>query len=312
MYIGSKTSLIREMANSSSRGGILVTSYSGVTNFQEALHKESFDYIILDEGHKIRNPDAQITLAVKQFSTSHRIILSGSPLQNNLKELWSLFDFIYPGKLGTLPVFMQQFSVPITIGGYSNANKTQVATAYKCATILRDTINPYLLRRMKKDVNDHIHLPAKNDQVLFCRLTEEQRNLYKEYLGGLEVKNILSGRVKVFTGLMTLRKICNHTDLYDIREKHVGGPSAEENEKDYYDYGHWKRSGKMIVIEGLLKLWKKQDHKVLLFSQSKQMLLILQKFVKSKGYTYMKMDGQTSIGSRQNIINSFNENSGKS
>ena len=202
MFIGSKTSLIREMANSSSRGGILVTSYSGVTNYQEALHKESFDYIILDEGHKIRNPDAQITLAVKQFSTSHRIILSGSPLQNNLKELWSLFDFIYPGKLGTLPVFMQQFSVPITIGGYSNANKTQVATAYKCATVLRDTINPYLLRRLKKDVNDHIHLPAKNDQVLFCRLTEEQRNLYKEYLGGLEVKNILSGRVKVFTGLM--------------------------------------------------------------------------------------------------------------
>ena len=83
------------MANSSSRGGILVTSYSGVTNYQEALHKESFDYIILDEGHKIRNPDAQITLAVKQFSTSHRIILSGSPLQNNLKELLVGLSFLY-------------------------------------------------------------------------------------------------------------------------------------------------------------------------------------------------------------------------
>lgn len=90
---------------------------------------------------------------------------TGSPLQNNLKELWSLFDFIFPGKLGTLPVFMQQFSVPITMGGYSNASRTQVAIAYKCATVLRDTINPYLLRRMKCDVKDHIKLPPKNDQV---------------------------------------------------------------------------------------------------------------------------------------------------
>ncbi len=89
----------------------------------------------------------------------------GSPLQNNLKELWSLFDFIYPGKLGTLPVFMQQFSVPITQGGYSNATRIQVATAYKCATVLRDTINPYLLRRMKADVKHHINLPQKNEQV---------------------------------------------------------------------------------------------------------------------------------------------------
>ena len=71
-----------------------------------------------NKGHKIRNPDAQVTLAVKQFTTAHRLILSGSPLQNNLKELWSLFDFIYPGKLGTLPVFMTQFSIPITMGGY--------------------------------------------------------------------------------------------------------------------------------------------------------------------------------------------------
>ena len=74
------------------------------------------------------------------------LIFLGSPLQNNLRELWSLFDFIYPGKLGTLPTFMQQFSQPITQGGYANANRIQVATAYKCATILRNTINPYLLR----------------------------------------------------------------------------------------------------------------------------------------------------------------------
>ena len=95
-FNGSKLSLIRDMGSSKNGGGILVTSFSAVISYQDALHQEDFDYVILDEGHKIRNPDAQITLAVKQFSTSHRLILSGSPLQNNLKELWSLFDFIYP------------------------------------------------------------------------------------------------------------------------------------------------------------------------------------------------------------------------
>lgn len=204
---GSRESLIRSIGKSS-HPAILVTSYNSILTFKEQLTSENFDYIVLDEGHKIRNPDAQITLAVKQFATSHRLILSGSPLQNNLKELWSLFDFIYPGKLGTLPVFMQQFSIPITMGGYSNANRSQVATAHKCATVLRDTINPYLLRRLKSDVKSHINLPAKNEQVLFCRLTEEQRNLYKTYIESGEVKNILDGRLQVFLGLITLRKIC--------------------------------------------------------------------------------------------------------
>ena len=307
-FSGSKLSLIQELTSSTSGGGILVTSFSAVTTYQDALHNENFDYVILDEGHKIRNPDAQITLAVKKFSTSHRIILSGSPLQNNLKELWSLFDFIYPGKLGTLPVFMQQFSVPITIGGYSNASKTQVATAYKCATILRDTINPYLLRRMKSDVQSHICLPPKNDQVLFCRLTDDQRKLYQDYLSSPEVKNILDGRFKLFMGLTTLRKICNHPDLFDGGPKHFGASSSGDERSSHHEYGYWKRSGKMIVIEALLKLWKKQNHKVLLFSQSKQMILILQKFVQYRGYNYMKMDGQTSIGSRQGLIEKFNNN----
>jgi len=78
------------------------------------------------KGHKIRNPDADITLAAKQLQTVHRLVLSGSPIQNRLQEMWSLFDFIFPGKLGTLPVFTAQFAIPITVGGYVNASQLQV------------------------------------------------------------------------------------------------------------------------------------------------------------------------------------------
>jgi len=107
-----------------------------------------------------------VSRAVKQFSTPHRLLLSGSPMQNSLKELWSLFDFILPGKLGTLPVFLEHCATPITRGGYANATSLQEATALQVATMLKDTITPYMLRRTKNDVKHHLTLPEKNEQVV--------------------------------------------------------------------------------------------------------------------------------------------------
>ena len=280
-------------------------SYQAITSMLDTINKYNWHYVILDEGHKIRNPDAKVTLSVKQVATCHRLILSGSPMQNNLKELWSLFDFIFPGKLGTLPVFLQQFSTPITQGGYANASTVQVATAYKCATVLKDTISPYLLRRMKEDVKNHINLPEKNEQVLFCRLTDEQRQLYRDYIDGGETKSILSGQMKVFVGLIALRKICNHPDLYSGGPKHVSDDEECHDEKTR-SFGYYKRSGKMIVVHSLLKLWRKQGHRVLLFSQSQMMLTIIEKYVKEHGYKYLRLDGNTPIASRQKMINDFN------
>lgn len=324
---GSKKTLIKSIQDSN---GILITSYVGIVNNQDELLRYQWHYVILDEGHKIRNPDAQATLTVKQVATPHRLILSGSPLQNNLKELWSLFDFVYPGKLGTLPAFMEQFAVPITLGGYSNASEVQVATAFKCATILRDIINPYLLRRMKADVKTHLNLPEKNEQVLFCKMTDEQRGLYITYINSKEISSIVQGRFNLFVGLINLRKICNHPHLYDGGPKLIkstkfarklpktksgldGELTFEDDEGSDIEldpedaFGHWTKSGKMIVVNTLLKLWHKQKHKVLLFTQSRQMLCILENFVRQENYQYLRLDGGTSIGSRQTLIQRFNE-----
>ncbi|XP_060728467.1 DNA excision repair protein ERCC-6 isoform X1 [Tachysurus vachellii] len=286
--------------------GILITSYSYVRIMQDYIQKYDWHYIILDEGHKIRNPNAGVTVASKQFRTPHRFILSGSPMQNNLKELWSLFDFVFPGKLGTLPVFMEQFSVPITMGGYSNASPVQVQTAYKCACVLRDTINPYLLRRMKADVKANLSLPDKNEQVLFCRLTEEQRQVYQDFLDSKEVYQILNGDMQIFSGLIVLRKICNHPDLFTGGPRMLRAIPADQLTEEEH-FGYWKRSGKLIVVESLLRLWFKQGHRVLLFTQSRQMLEILEVFVRENGYTYLKMDGTTAIASRQPLIAQYNE-----
>uniref|UniRef100_A0A5F9CXN8 DNA excision repair protein ERCC-6 n=1 Tax=Oryctolagus cuniculus TaxID=9986 RepID=A0A5F9CXN8_RABIT len=288
-YTHKKEKLIREIAHCH---GILITSYSYIRLMQ-------------DDISRIRNPNAAVTLACKQFRTPHRLILSGSPMQNNLRELWSLFDFIFPGKLGTLPVFMEQFSVPITMGGYSNASPVQVKTAYKCACVLRDTINPYLLRRMKSDVKMSLSLPDKNEQVLFCRLTDEQHKVYQNFIDSKEVYAILNGEMQIFSGLVALRKICNHPDLFSGGPKNLRGLPEEELEED--QFGYWKRSGKMIVVESLLKIWHKQGQRVLLFSQSRQMLHILEVFLRAQKYTYLKMDGTTTIASRQPLITRYNE-----
>ncbi|KAM6330392.1 DNA excision repair protein ERCC-6 isoform 1-T2 [Podargus strigoides] len=302
-YMDKKVKLIREIA---SCHGILITSYSYIRLMQDNIHSYDWHYVILDEGHKIRNPNAAVTLACKQFRTPHRIILSGSPMQNNLKELWSLFDFVFPGKLGTLPVFMEQFSVPITMGGYSNASPVQVKTAYKCACVLRDTINPYLLRRMKADVQMSLSLPDKNEQVLFCRLTDEQRQVYQNFISSKEVYQILNGDMQIFSGLVALRKICNHPDLFSGGPRILKGvPDADVEETD--QFGYWKRSGKMIVVESLLKIWHKQGHRVLFFTQSRQMLQILEVFVRDRNYSYLRMDGTTTIASRQPLITKYNE-----
>lgn len=126
---GKWDSLINRVLRSES--GLLITTYEQLRILGEKLLDIEWGYAVLDEGHRIRNPNAEITLVCKQLQTIHRIIMTGAPIQNKLAELWSLFDFVFPGKLGVLPVFEAEFAVPISVGGYANASPLQVSTAYR-------------------------------------------------------------------------------------------------------------------------------------------------------------------------------------
>lgn len=291
------------------KGHVLVTTYVGLRIYSKHILPREWGYVVLDEGHKIRNPDLDISLTCKQIKTYNRIILSGTPIQNNLIELWSLFDFIFPGRLGTLPVFEQQFSVPINMGGYANASNVQVQTGYKCAVVLRDLISPYLLRRLKSDVAQD--LPKKNEMVLFVKLTQYQQDLYEKFLNSEDLNAILKGKRNILMGVDILRKVCNHPDLVDRDILRF---------KKNYNYGNPAKSGKMQVLKNLLQLWKIQGHRTLLFCQTKQMLDILEKFVGNLAsldedgkemegsFNYLRMDGSTPIGRRQALVDTFNEN----
>ncbi|KAJ0422624.1 SNF2 family N-terminal domain-containing protein [Aspergillus carlsbadensis] len=275
-------------------GHVLVTTYSGLQSYASLLIPVEWGGAVLDEGHKIRNPNTSITIHCKELRTPHRIILSGTPMQNNLTELWSLFDFVFPMRLGTLVNFRNQFDFPIRQGGYANASNLQVQTAAKCAETLKDAISPYLLQRFKIDVA--ADLPKKSEQVLFCKLTKPQRQAYKAFLGSEEMQSILRGRRQVLYGVDILRKICNHPDLQNHKLLHTQA-----------NYGNANKSGKMQVVKSLLELWKDTGHKTLLFAQHRIMLDILEKFVRSlSGFNYRRMDGTTPIQHRQALVDEFN------
>ncbi|KAI9792252.1 MAG: hypothetical protein M1835_007970 [Candelina submexicana] len=281
-------------------GHILVTTYSGLQTYADLLTPIDWEYAVLDEGHKIRNPNTGITQDCKNLRTSNRVILSGTPMQNNLTELWSLFDFVFPMRLGTLVNFRNQFDYPIRQGGYANATNLQVQTAMKCAETLKDAISPYLLQRYKIDVA--ADLPQKSEQVLFCKLTKQQREAYESFLESDDMKSIMNGKRQVLYGVDMLRKICNHPDLQEWKTLSL---------KPGYNYGSGAKSGKMQVVKALLELWRDTGHKTLLFCQYRITLDIVEKFLGSLGsFNYRRMDGNTPIKDRQSMVDEFNRDSG--
>lgn len=146
---------------------------------------------------------------------------------------------------------------------------------------------------MKADVN--AHLPKKTEHVLFCSLTAEQRSVYRAFLASSEVEQIMDGSRNSLYGIDVMRKICNHPDLLE-REHSYQNP----------DYGNLERSGKMKVVAQVLKVWKEQGHRVLLFAQTQQMLDILENFLINNNYDYRRMDGHTPVRQRMALIDEFN------
>jgi len=306
-------------------GYAVVTTYENLRRNVACYAGHDWSYIVLDEAQKIRNADADVTVACKRIRTPHRIAMSGTPIQNDLKELWSLFDFVFPGRLGTLPAFEQEFADPIRRGGYSNASPMQVQLAYRCALVLKDLIEPYLLRRQKKDVKEVSRMPGKTEHILFCRLSERQRLMYEAYLQSDDVTRVFRGTGNLLGALTMLRKIANHPDLccdpdQASLESFIKSGNVDHSDLDVNSYSSGyddqevegsnetvvSRAGKLEVLSKILPLWRKQGHRVLVFCQWRKMLNIIQRFMMVKGWKFGRLDGNTNIAARQRLVDSFN------
>ena len=325
------------------RPAVVVTTYQSMAMNVETLLKVQFQYVILDEGHKICNPNSAATIAAKTFATPHRILMTGSPIQNTLKELWCLFDFCRKGLLGTQSRFVEEFERPISHSRNPKATPLEQATAVQCAVALREHIAPYLLRRLKKDVN--ARLPAKHERVIRCSLTDSQLDMYVNFLMTKEVQSLLqscsdnrlhkvfkdggagfladgtfvskSGKnggladkdyYRAYHILSQLRLLCSHADIFRLKlEDTAEGGSGKNISFRSNNPVDYSGSCKLDALRRLMVQWKANGHKVLIFSQWVMALDIIENCVEQEGHRYVRVDGKTPADHRSVLLDKFNE-----
>ncbi len=265
---------------------VILTTYGVVRNDHEQLSSFLWQYIILDESQAIKNPDAQVTKAIRELRSVNRIILSGTPVQNNTSDLFAQFNFLNPGLLGNREYFNREFAVPIDKLG--SPQKTQE---------LRKLIYPFTLRRTKEQVADD--LPDKTVSILWCTMEPEQRRIYNNYREAYRTKllkkidndGIERSGIDVLEGLLRLRQLCDH-------------PALVENSGET-SYGS-------VKIEELIRELRENagHHKVLVFSQFTQMLSLIREEFEKAGITYCYLDGKTPMPKRKEQVARFQEDDG--
>ncbi|XZN43087.1 DEAD/DEAH box helicase [Clostridium perfringens] len=257
---------------------VLLTTYGTLKNDEKAYENLSFDYCIIDEAQNIKNPTAQATLSVKNIKSRCNIALTGTPIENNLMELWSIFDFVMPGYLFTKERFRERF-----ILDESNLSE------------LKSLITPFILRRLKEDVLSE--LPEKLEKKYLVEMKVKQKQLYSFYVKA--IKNQLnenkssekSGRDKInlFAYLTKLREICLDPSL--VVPDYTGG------------------SSKLTVVKEIVKDASESGKKILLFSQFTSVLQKIEEDFKKEDISYLYLDGGTSAKDRVERVKKFNEDS---
>lgn len=326
--------------------GILLTTYDIVRNNSKSLRGDFYfddekdddciiwDYMILDEGHLIKNPSTQRAKSLLGIPCSHRIVISGTPIQNNLKELWALFNFCCPQLLGDKHWFKERYEYAILRGNDKHASDRDKRVGSSIAKELRDRIQPYFLRRLKSDVfqegnsTDTPKLSKKNEIIVWLKLTGCQRQLYEAFLNSELVLSAFDG--SPLAALTILKKICDHPllltkraaedvlegmdSLLDEQDKgmaeklamHIADVTERENFLEKDDNVSCKISFILSLLDNLIS----EGHIVLIFSQTRKMLNLIQESLISKGYKFLRIDGTTKASDRVKIVNDFQEGVG--
>jgi SNF2 family DNA or RNA helicase len=265
----------------------VITSYDTARIDCQELNRIPWLYVVVDEGHNIKNPDAQRTRAIKTIAGQHKLALTGTPIQNKLEELWSLFDFAMPGFLGNRNSFRQR---------YSSGNRVEWTAV---EDTLKPRIKPFYLRRLKADVAKD--LPDKLIVDTRLELTPQQVRLYKQAVSSteykklveeLDVKGVGPSQPHILAVLTKLRNICNHPVLLqeNCRPSQAGV----------------KDSGKLDHLEELMREVVDCDHRALLFSQSTRVLDIAAHHFVRWGVRSLRIDGSTTANQRARLADEFN------
>ena len=248
----------------------------------DLFNKINFDYVICDESQQFKNKDSKTFKILHQLKANNRISLSGTPIENSLKDLWSQMEFINPGILGTYHFFNKRY-IQSTSKKHDGGNLDE----------LKELIKPYILRRKKEEVLKE--LPELTEQIFYSEMSEEQNNLYEEEKSAARncILNIENNESKnkfiILNSLLKLRQIANHPNLLDK----VGTYT----------------SGKFEDIKAYLSVLIQGDHKVLIFSSFTSHLELLANWLKSEQIKYLSLTGNTKVSDREHIVDQFQNQS---
>lgn len=262
---------------------VILTSYA-LTHLDEELGTKCWDAIILDEAQNIKNPHTKQSRAIRSLQANHKIALTGTPMENRLAELWSIFDFLNHGYLGNLPQFQRRFVTPIE----KDRDEAKIQQVQKF-------ISPFLLRRTKQDQTVALNLPDKQEQKEYCPLTGEQASLYEQLvqdtLQNIEGLSGIERRGFILLMLNKLKQICNHPALY----------LKEEAPHDVV-----KRSMKTQTLMDLIENIKVQNESCLIFTQYIRMGNMLQKILEETfGQRVLFLNGSVPKKERDRMIEQF-------
>ncbi|KTW28151.1 hypothetical protein T552_02010 [Pneumocystis carinii B80] len=266
---------------------VCITSYETILREKMHFKKFAWEYIIVDEAHRIKNEESMLSKIIRLLNSRNRLLITGTPLQNNLHELWALLNFLLPDIFADSQVFDRWFE------SQNGDSDTVIKQLHK-------VLRPFLLRRVKSDVERT--LKPKKETNLYVGLSEMQVKWYQKILekdidavnGAIGKKE---GKTRLLNIVMQLRKCCNHPYLFDGAEP---GPPYTTDEHIVTN------SGKMVMLDKLLRWSKAQDSRVLIFSQMGRVLDILEDYCYLRGYKYCRIDGQTSHEDRIVAIDDFN------
>ena len=329
-YVGppaERSKVVQQLATAD----IVITSYDISRNDVEILRPINWNYCVLDEGHLIKNPKAKASVAVKRLQSNHRLILSGTPIQNNVLELWSLFDFLMPGFLGTEKVFQDRFAKPIAASRFAKSSSKEQEAGALAVESLHKQVLPFLLRRLKEEVlND---LPPKILQNYYCDLSDLQKKLFEDF-NRKEAKSLqeMAGspdkeaKQHIFQALQYMRKLCNSPAMV-MKEGHKQYAATQALlARESSSLRDPKHAPKLTALRDLLvdcgigaesngggvvptADQAVSQHRALIFCQMKEMLDMVESTVLKKllpSVTFSRLDGSVEASKRQDIVNRFN------
>lgn len=270
---------------------VIITTYEMVLQDTNRLSRVHWQYMVIDEGHRLKNHKSKLLEVLRGFRTEHKLLLTGTPLQNDIGELWTLLNFLDEEKFQSREEFLEEF------GDMQDSSELEK---------LQQLIGPYLLRRLKEDVEKSI--PPKEEIIVEVVPTNVQKQYYRAILDrnreflmqGVSSRRNVPNLMNV---LMEIRKVCNHPFLITGAEERLTKGMDRKEALEFMI----KCSSKLLLVDKLLEQLHADGHKVLIFSQMVQVLNILEDYLSYRGYSYCRLDGSIRGDLRQEAIDRFSD-----